>query len=238
MCATATLCEAYVLHQRPFRDTSALIDLFTLEQGLVAVVARGARAARSRAKPVLQPFTPLLVSCAGKTELLTLRSAESNGIAHHLQGHRLFSGIYLNELLLRLLQRFDACPILYHAYATALCQLQVASNIEVSLRQFEMRLLNTLGYAPFLDKDVDTNMPVLPQCYYRYQPNRGVSECDEGCREKANVFLGRSLLALQAGVFEDADSEILRDAKRFMRIALSPLLGERPLKSRELFRIS
>lgn len=124
MSNSVLLESAYILHARAYRDTSLLLELFTQEHGRVSAVARGAKGARSRFKGLLQPFVPLVVSWSGKGELMTLLAAEANGIAHSLTGDALVCGIYLNELLMRLLHRYDAHSILYQNYRQALCGLQ------------------------------------------------------------------------------------------------------------------
>ena len=57
------LQPAYILHSRPYRDSSLLLEALTAEQGRISLVARGARR-RSRggsAGALLQPL-PLLLS--------------------------------------------------------------------------------------------------------------------------------------------------------------------------------
>ncbi|MEC7605463.1 MAG: DNA repair protein RecO, partial [Pseudomonadota bacterium] len=111
-----TLQPAYVLHRRPFRNTSLLVDLFTLDFGLIRAVAKGARRQKSRSRALLQLFQPLLVSVSGKGEVKTLTSVESNVSALRLQGVRLLSGLYVNELLSRLLQNQEEHAGLYESY--------------------------------------------------------------------------------------------------------------------------
>lgn len=223
---------AYLLHRRPYRDTSALIDLLTPEHGRISLVARGARATKSSLRSVLQAFVPLLVSCSGKTDLLTLRSAETQGIGYTLVGKALFSGMYLNELLVRLLHRFDPHPGLYHAYEIALEGLQRATAIEPILRQFEKQLLKELGYALLLDKETSTGQPVVPDRWYRYEIGQGMVVTEADSRHSI-VFSGASLLALHHDAYDNEAQ--LRDAKRLMRLSLAALLGDKPLKSRSLF---
>src|SRR6185437_10727813 len=121
----ATLLQpAFVLHTRPYRDTSLLLEIFTPDYGRVSTLARGARGLRSRFKGLLQPFVPLLLSWYGKTELMTLSAAESQGKVLDLTGEKLLCGLYLNELLMRLLHRYDAHPQLYIVYQETLYALQ------------------------------------------------------------------------------------------------------------------
>src|SRR5476649_1411082 len=102
------LQPAFILHHRPYRETSVLLELFTLEYGRITALARGVRQTRSRLKPLLQLFVPLLISWQGKGELVTLTAAESNGYPNRLLGTGLLNGLYLNELLVRILQKHDS----------------------------------------------------------------------------------------------------------------------------------
>src|SRR5262245_46536737 len=123
-----TLQPAFILHARPYRDTSLLVDLLTLNHGRVHAVARSARGMRSRYKGLLQPFVPFLTSWTGKTDLVSLGCIESNGPPYFLEGRSLLSGFYLNELLIRLLHRYDPHPELYKTYQLALTRLQRDHN--------------------------------------------------------------------------------------------------------------
>ncbi len=115
-----SLQPAYVLHHRPYRDSSLLLEIFTPDHGRVGLVARGARSPKSRLYGVLQPFQPLLISWVGRGELATLSGAEANGPPQRLQGKSVISGFYINELLLRLLHRHDPHAALFDGYARTL----------------------------------------------------------------------------------------------------------------------
>jgi DNA repair protein RecO (recombination protein O) len=228
-----TLERAYVLHRRSYRETSFLLEVFTQQQGRFTVIAKGARNLRSALPGMLQPFIPLLISFAGRGELMTLVQAELNGEVKPLQGECLFAGFYLNELLMCLLQKWDPHPNLYHIYVNTLKLLQHPPLQQKTLRLFEKNLLEELGYGlmPTLDR--------LPQTFYanrfyRFTREQGfvLSEFSVSSAT-SNIFSGESLLALATGNLENEDS--LRDAKRLMRFVLAPLLGERPLHSRRLF---
>lgn len=91
--------RAFVLHGRPYSETSLMLDLFTEGEGRMRVLAKGARGRRSNLKGCLQPFTPLLVRWSGRGEVKTLRSAEPVSLALPLSGSMLYSGLYVNELL-------------------------------------------------------------------------------------------------------------------------------------------
>ena len=113
----------FILHTYPFKETSVVAEVFTRSHGRVALIARGARRPTSALRGLMQPFTPLLLSWFGKSELKTLHAAEWQGGLIAPQGRALMCGFYLNELLLRLLARGDAHELLYDRYVDTLDQL-------------------------------------------------------------------------------------------------------------------
>ena len=90
------LQPAFVLHRRAYRETSFLVELLTKEHGRFTTIARGVRKAHSATQGLLQPFIPLLVSWAGRGELMTLSQVEVNGEVKSLRGECLCAGFYLN----------------------------------------------------------------------------------------------------------------------------------------------
>ena len=221
-----TLEPAFILHHRPYRETSVIIDFLTQHHGRITAVARGTK---GRFRGILQPFIPLLISWSGKSEMVTLTEAESHGAPIMLQGNCLFSAFYLNELLVRLLHKHDPCTLIFDLYHETLLALQGDTLQQKILRIFEKKLLEQLGYALHLNDKIQTEK------YYRYIPELGFKLYDDYENAPSNwVFLGKHLLAFSADNLEDAD--VLRDAKRLMRLALTPLLGPKPLHSRKLFQ--
>ena len=227
------LVPAYLLHQRPYRESSALLEMFTASHGRVALVARGVRSPRSRRRGELQPFRALRLSWNARSELGTLTAVEADGTPLSFKGTVLYSAFYMNELLLRLLARHDPHPGLYMLYQASLQNLAHGLELEPVLRLFEKRLLQELGYGLLLDYEVETGEPVQPELYYDYQLESG-PVVTGGEAAQGFVFKGSSLLALAQETMTTA--EVLRDAKRLTRAALNLYLGDKPLKSRELFR--
>jgi DNA repair protein RecO (recombination protein O) len=137
----------FVLHTYPYKETSVIVEAFTEQAGRVAMVAKGAKRARSELRGVLQAFQPLALSWAGGGELKTLIRAEWRGGIALPTGAALLCGFYLNELLLKLLPKEDAHPALWHDYAAALMSLTTeaaAAMQAATLRRFELRLLAAL----------------------------------------------------------------------------------------------
>jgi len=136
---------AWLLHHRPWSDTSRILELLTRNHGRVTLFAHGARRPKSPLRAVLRPFVPLLVSWSGRSDGGTLTSAESAGAAPALAPSRLLSAFYLNELLIKLLAREDRHESLFDAYGAALAGL-AAGDEQSALRAFERVLLEELGY--------------------------------------------------------------------------------------------
>ena len=225
-----SLYPAFVLHAKPYRDTSLIVDFFTKEFGLMSAVVRGARSHRSKSRGLIQPFVPILINCFGKSELQTLRTVEADGVMHYLTSHALISGLYLNELLIRLLHRSDPHPGLFESYEQALARLVKEGGLESCLRQFEKQLLQEIGYGLHLALEAHSEKPILADEYYRFVSGQGLFSVEKSHEE---AILGRVLLAIEHNDFED--KETLRAAKQVLRRAIHPLLGNKPIKTRELF---
>ncbi|MFC3396447.1 DNA repair protein RecO [Brenneria rubrifaciens] len=224
--------RAFVLHGRPYSETSLLLDLFSESDGRVRVLAKGARARRSSLKGCLQPFTPLLVRWSGRGEVKTLRNAEPVSLALPISGVMLYSGLYVNELLARVLEHETNYSALFFDYLQCLQQLAVQNaSPEPALRRFELALLEYLGYGVDFLHCAGSGEPVSDTMTYRYREEKGFIA---SLIIDNNSFTGYELRALASREFPDTVS--LRAAKRFTRIALKPYLGGKPLKSRELFR--
>ena len=217
--------RAFVLHSRPWSETSLMLDVFTEESGRVRLVAKGARSKRSNLKGALQPFTPLLVRFGGRGEVKTLRSAEAVSLALPLSGITLYSGLYVNELISRVLEHETRFSELFFDYLHCIQALAGASGSP------EPALLGHLGYGVDFLHCAGSGEPVDDTMTYRYREEKGFIA---SLVIDNNTFTGHHLKALASREFPDVDT--LRAAKRFTRIALKPYLGGKPLKSRELFR--
>lgn len=221
---------AFVLHHRPFRDSSQILDLLTQDHGKIAVVARGSRGSRSRLAGVLRPFLPLKVSWVAKSDLGTLTGAEATGAPSGLRGDALLSAYYVNELVLHFLHRHDPQPEIYDLYSQAIQGLCGANNVAACLREFELEFLSLLGYAINLDREAGTHDPVVPERNYDYRVEEGPVPVDR--TEGSMVFSGTVLLAIAAGRFDDAD--VLRAANRLLREVVGFHLGGKELQSRKV----
>jgi len=225
--------RSYVLHRRDYRETSLLLEIFSHTYGRVALVARGARRRRTPRFCPLQPFRPVHVGWVGRGELGTLTCAEECGAGNHLLGRKLLSGLYLNELLMRLLARHDAHPELFGAYEQTLGLLGQATQEEPVLRFFEKRLLEELGYGLVLEREPETGASIRGDAVYYYQSGKGPVLAKPISAPSVRIH-GRTLISLRESVLDEP--LILRELKMLMRFLLAPLIGEKPLQVRRLFQ--
>ena len=233
------LQPAYLLHRRPFKNTSMLVDFFCLDYGMVRAVTKGARRENSKPRALLQLFQPLLVSFSGRGEVKTVTGVESGLSAIKLNGERLFSGMYVNELLARLLLHHVEHTALYGHYQESLIALQGEADVQSILRRFELKLLAELGYGINLHTDCHSREPIDGDASYRFTPDVGFELAATGAAEVAttrgssHLFAGEHLIALRQ--MDLGDAAIAKSAKRLLRIALGAHLGDKPLNSRSLF---
>ena len=164
---------AWLLHHRPWSDSSRILDLLTRNHGRVTLFAHGARRPKSPLRALIRPFVPLLITWSGRADGGTLTGAEQSGPAPAVVPTRLMSAFYLNELLLRLLAKEDRHESVYDAYGAALAGL-AAGEEQPALRAFERVLLEEIGYGLDLYRDAGTGQPVEGERYYHFEPGRGV----------------------------------------------------------------
>lgn len=226
---------AYILHVRPFKESSGIVECFTLEQGIISAVGKGIKRVKSRWFGLAQPFIHLEIAWVGKGDLKTLTHMESSSILPILKEQKLWMGLYLNELLIKLLQKYDPHPELFHIYEKTIKNLSHTQNdqdAQIVLRKFECGLLAHLGYGFSLTHDHYNGREILPELIYSYDPQMGLYELST-VHDPKNAFSGASILALSTGDFQTLES--LQEAKRLMRRVIAYYLGEQSLESRKLF---
>ncbi|MGI9322608.1 MAG: DNA repair protein RecO [Pseudomonadales bacterium] len=228
--AAGALEPCYVLHSRKYRDTSLILELFGKTSGRHAVVARGARGAKSKLRGRLQPFAPLLVSSRGRADLKTCTKVDFGGNAFSLKGERLILGLYINELLYRLLGLHDPMLAVFSAYEKLLGELQASGQSLRAIRQFELLLLSNLGYGVDFASEAGTGKSVSHDGHYRYVAQEGFYPVAENA---VGALSGADLLAMGAARLDEVDEAVLR---RITRQSIRQLLGDKPLQSRALFK--
>lgn len=232
------LHPCFLLHKKAYRETSLLLEVFSKSHGRIGLVAKGAMNKKLLNRN-LQSFNPLLMAWSGRGDLGNLINAEPEGKSFLLAGDKLFIGYYINELLIRLLHRHDPHPQLFDIYQQTLDELVDTTCLESTLRLFEKRLLEELGYGLILDHEIRSGENITADQIYDYVSGEGPFLVEQSINS-ANVktqgvkVSGRTLLLLSSEVkLEEKENRV--EAKKLMRYLLSPLLGDKPLKTRKIF---
>jgi DNA repair protein RecO (recombination protein O) len=245
--------RGYVLHSYPYRETSLILQVWTEKHGRMGLVAKGARRPKSASRAVLIPFQPLALDWFGRGELRTLKTAEPAVPATPLGGASLLSAFYLNELLLKLTTRDDPHEALFEAYDAAIARLRALSrasatygvsepvpqaprDIEPVLRRFELTLLQELGYAVELTREVGAHHRAIePDLEYFYVVERGPVRASDGEAPPNAIRLsGQVLIDLERGRFESPGTAA--QSKQLMRLLIHHSLNGQELATRSLVR--
>jgi DNA repair protein RecO (recombination protein O) len=225
------LTPGYVLHHRPYRDTSRILEVFSREHGRLSLFARGVRGPKAKLAALVQPFRPLLLSWSGRGEAPQLTGAENAGGESGLPSRNLMPGFYLNELVLKLTTRHDPLPALFDAYDEAVRGLRSVAAPDAALRMFEKHLLEATGYGLELAVETPSGRRIDASSHYQFRPSYGLTL---SVADAPGAIAGASLLALAAG--DLADRRTLEDSRRILNTALSELLEGRELASRAVAR--
>ena len=226
------LQAAYCIHSRNYRESSQILELLTSDHGLISCVYRGARKKNGSNE---FGFTPLLISWSGRGDLFTLTNMETIGPRHITSAKLSIIGIYLNELILKLVPKLSPSKELFCLYEDSISFINENENEkqERLLRLFEIRLLEIIGHGLSLDKELDHETPIQHDQIYRYDVGIGairVAYESTGW----NVINGSTLLGLQTPL--QMDIAYLKEAKQLMRGILNWHLSNKTIHSREILQ--
>lgn len=156
--------DAFVLRGLDYGETSRIVTLFTRERGKVAVMAKGARHAKSRFGSTLQPLSRVQAVFYHKPNRTLHTLSECShvrrypGISADLQ--KLGLGLRMVELVNALMQDEEAAPRLFALLETAFDRLDAAGDRAANvLPYFQLRMAALLGFAPVVDRDAVETLP-------------------------------------------------------------------------------
>lgn len=216
---------AFLLSAKPWRENSLRLEMFSRDFGRVSLLARSARTRGSELRGILVPFVPVSVSWYGKEELKTLHRAEWLGGWRQPQPRDVFSGLYVNELLLKLTAREDALPTLYDAVYAVMQGIADGGRHLALLRHFEWRLLSALGLAPDWQYD-EHGAAVQAADYYLVRAEMPVCRCTAETVPPASAAKVSGGLLLQLGQDADLSPAQTAEAMTLMRLLLAHYLPE------------
>lgn len=218
--------DAFLLHARPYREHQQIVSLLTAEQGLVSAITYISSSAKSAKKALLQPFIPLKVLLKGNGSLKKLSRVEAASKGFQLKDKHLYSGFYLNEITVKVVEESAATDMLYHHYSKGLIALSNSEPIEPILREYEWALLDELGLS--LDFSIVYEADYQ---YFRFIPEQGFLGCS--LHDFRLTYASEHLVAIAERDLSDAD--VMKSYKMLMRQIFDHLLGPKKLNSRKLF---
>jgi DNA repair protein RecO (recombination protein O) len=219
----------FLLHARSFGDTSVIAELFSESSGKISVIAKGAKNPKSKFFGHLLPFSALKIMVTGKSEMKTLTQIDSNFLSQAIKGpHDLYTYLYVNELMIRLLPKGLANQELYNLYKNFVDLARADAISEPSLRAFELDLLDILGYGINFDTDMLENSDFKESIIYSYVPERGFqpSEGEKG-------FSAHEILCIKNRALGGINKRKLKDLSQ---TAINACLDGRELSSRKFFK--
>ncbi len=222
--------QAYCMHARRYRESSRIIEMLTPEHGLVSCLWRSSNKKNSSVDLL---FTPLLVSWSGRGDLFTLTHVESITAKQVTSPEVSIVGMYLNELILKLVPKSSPSVEIFDLYRNVIHLLGKGDNQEKVLRLFEIELLELVGHGLSLDKEVDHETPITEDGFYRYDVGLGPARIQHE-NTAWNVIKGSTLIGLQSPLSMNA--ACLSEAKRLMRGVINWHLDGRLLHSREILQ--
>ena len=219
--------QCFLLHQRSYGETSIIVDVFTKNSGKMSLIAKGAKKPKSKFFGYLAPFHKLNVTFSGRSELKTLTSIDRNLSDNSFSMTKIsYSLLYINELLIKLLPKDAKHEELFLLYENFLRDVDT-NNLELTLRNFELDLLEILGYGFDYDVDIDFNEPIDPESGYTFVSERGF-------RKSKNADIsGKDITNIKN---RKLDKVPLKYLKEITTKAISTCLDGKDLSSRKIFK--
>lgn len=228
------LNPCFLLHQRAYRETSSILDVFSREHGRVNLIARGVKSkSKNNLQGLLQPCQKIMMSWSGKGELPTLNKVETISPITSTTNKSILLGFYMNELIVKLLHKNEAHSELFDNYEITLQHLEANEQEEKTLRLFEKHLLESIGYGLVLNYDLLNDNAIIPDAKYYYSFENGPSATAPEFGEYIHVQ-GQTLLSIENECFKT--ETCLNEAKLLMRYIFKIILGQKPLASRQLYQ--
>ena len=220
--------SCFLLHQRSYGETSIIADVFTQKSGKISFIAKGAKKPKSKFFGYLVPFQKLKITYSGRSELKTLTSIDRDLASNSNTFSKVsYSLLYINELLMKLLPKDAKHDELFVLYDEFLKKINKNNNLEISLRHFELDLLDMLGYGFDYDSEIDSNETIEAELSYVFVSERGFR------KSNSSSFKGKDILSIKKRKLEDVPLKYL---KEITTKAIGICLEGKDLTSRKIFK--
>lgn len=221
----------FVLKATPYKEYGQIVEVFTQKDGRFSIFVNGSRRPTSPLKAILQPFNLICADIKTKNNYKTLSNVQLVQTIC-LKNLSLICANYINELIYYLLEENIPHPIIFKKYFIALQYLSSQTLLEPILRQFELSILDDIGYGINFLFDSNGNR-IVPKSYYLYDIESGFVHVSNNQVNSFNVFIGSDILTIGKSEFEQ--KHILKILKKICRMNINFRLGSRHIVSRELY---
>jgi len=220
--------ECFLLHQRSYGETSIISEVFTKKNGRMSIIAKGAKKPKSKFFGYLVPFYKLAITYSGRSELKTLTSIDRNLMDYNnTLSKKSYSLLYINELLIKLLPKDAAQSDLFDLYDNFLKQVSSKEDLEITLRNFELDLLDMLGYGLDFEYEIGSNTPIKANEKYSYIPEKGFKNLESG------NLSGEDIINVKKRNLSNVPKNLLKD---ITTKAIGFCLDGKELTSRNIFK--
>ena len=220
--------ECFLLHQRSYGETSIISEVFTKKNGRMSIIAKGAKKPKSKFFGYLVPFYKLAITYSGRSELKTLTSIDRNLMDYNnTLSKKSYSLLYINELLIKLLPKDAAQSNLFDLYDNFLKQVSSKKDLEITLRNFELDLLDMLGYGLDFEYEIGSNTPIKANEKYSYIPEKGFKNIESG------NLSGEDIINVKKRNLSNVSKNLLKD---ITTKAIGFCLDGKELTSRNIFK--
>lgn len=238
--------EAIILRHKDFGEADRLLTIFTYQMGKLAAIAKGVRKPRSRKAGHLEPFTRANLLLARGRELYIITQAEAEDDFQPIRESLVLIGYasYVIELVDRFTYEEGQNLPLYRLLRETLERISNERTIQLTLRFFEIKLLDLVGYRPHLFECASCQSEIKPQDQYFSSGMGGVvcPNCKEHNKDTAPISVSalKYLRHLQRSSFKEASRAIIAESTmREMEIILQRFLThllERKLNTTEFIQ--
>ena len=221
--------ECFLLHQRSYGETSIIAEVFTRNLGKMSIIARGAKKPKSKFFGYLVPFSRLKITFSGRSELKTLTNIDRDlSLTNTYLSRKSYSLLYINELMIKLLPKDAEHKPLFDLYSKFIQDSVNEEKMDYLLRNFELDLLEMLGYGINFHADINNEEEIKLNKNYIFVAESGFMASDN-----AKDFSGEDIIKIRERNFEDISTKKL---KQLTQATIMFCLEGKDLNSRQIFR--
>ena len=133
------LINSFIIHSRPYSETSIIFDILTESNGLISLIAKGIK--KKKDGLLLKPFKELQLSYTSKGSVPILTKFEIINSFSKIKNKYLLIGLYFNELIYKFIPKSEPLPSLYSLYKNQLEYMKTTKDMIIKQLESEIQRL-------------------------------------------------------------------------------------------------